>query len=104
MRFKIDTSHKQVGRFRRRIQKYLKNRPRSWDALVCFRNLDLSKVNGHITYLLIARHTRSWQNPTVMAQKAKLELQVDKIASDLNMLYVTMPDRLHVKVSDESKS
>ena len=99
----MDTTHQQVERFRRRIRKYLKNRPRSWDALVIFRNLDLNKLDGHITYLLMVRHTQAWQNPSVMAQKAKLELQVDKIATELNILYVSRPNRLQVEMSGETK-
>lgn len=103
VRFTIGTSHSQIERFRRRIQKYLKNRPRNWDALVCFRNLDLNKLEGFVTYLLMVRHTQPWQSPTVMAQKAKLELQVDKVATELKILHVRKPNRLQVEISEESK-
>lgn len=71
--------------------------------MVVFRNLDLNKLDGHITYLLIVRHTQSWQNPAVMAQKAKLELQIDKIATELNILYAKRPNRLQVELSDDTK-
>ena len=104
VRFTVNTTHDQVEIFRRRIQKYLKNRPRNWDALVLFfRNFNLNKQEGYVTYILKVRHTRAWQNPSVMAQKAKLELQIDKVASELKICHVVKPNRLHVELS-ESKS
>ena len=100
----MDATHAQIERFRRRIQKYLRNRPRSWETLLCFRNLDLNKLEGFITYLLMVRHTQPWQNPTVMAQKAKLEIQIDKIATELKIVYARQPNRLQVEISDDPKS
>lgn len=38
-----------------------------------------------------------------MAQKAKLELQVDKVATELKILHVRKPNRLQVEISEESK-
>lgn len=102
-RFTIDATHKQIDRFRRRLKRYLRNRPRSWDALLYFRNFDLNKSEGFITYMLGVQHTQPWQNPAVMASKAKLELQLDKVATQLKILYVCRPNTMQVEISDDAK-
>ncbi|CAB9509301.1 expressed unknown protein [Seminavis robusta] len=99
--FQIETQPTQIERFRRRVKKYLKNRPSVWEALLCFRNCDLSKTEGFISYILIARHTKPWQDPSVLMNKAKLENQVDKISSELGIGYVRQPDRMEVAMIDE---
>lgn len=100
--FRVDTTHSEIEVFRERIELYLKNRPRVWEALVFFRNSSLNKTAGYITYILKVRHARRWQNPTVTAQKAKLEMQVDKIATELGILFVRRLDNMNVRLVENS--
>ena len=98
VQFKIEATHKQIDRFRRRLQKYVKNRPRHWDALLFFRNLNLNKLDGCVTYILKVRHTQGWENPVVFAQKAELELQIDKIGTQLGIMHVVLPATMKVEL------
>lgn len=92
LKFAIDVSLDKIKLFGSSVEEFIKERPREWIKMACFRPTLIEADLGFVQYIVVLQHQESWQNigsiKKSLADVASFCLELSK---KLEMKYHTPP-------------
>ena len=101
--FKVGITPEQLQSSRTRLVEYLHDTPQPWAGLIQFANDGVQRDDGYIIYMIGVQHVKSWQDMgKIVTSKGELEVEVDRIAEDLDILYKSPEGKMNVELVNKT--
>ena len=97
LKFTMNITQEQLDEFRRRIIKFIKDRPREWIKLVSLRCTHFETEQQYLTFALIVQHRESWQSfGTIQVSKSGIYVHALHLQKELKMDYTAPKLPVHL--------
>ena len=97
LKFPLEADYRKYSIFHSAIERFVKDRPREWQAFLAFRPVGAAADLGYVEYIVFCTHREPWSNTgACKTSLANLQSFCLELQKKMNMRYISPPMPVHL--------